>query len=262
MLHYRRFDHSPAAPWVVFVHGAGGSSSIWYRQVRDFKERFNVLLVDLRGHGQSQQDDEAGHYTFEERARDILAVLDDAGVERAHFVGISLGCILIRTLGEIAPERVASMTLGGAVVRLDLRSRFLVGAGNLFKRVLPYLWLYRLFAWIIMPRKRHRTSRTLFVGEAKKLCQREFLRWFRLTGQVNPLLRFFREKELHVPTLYVMGEEDYLFLPPVEKVVEQHEASSRLVVISESGHVCNVDQPEAFNRATIGFIEALHARAA
>jgi pimeloyl-ACP methyl ester carboxylesterase len=256
MLHYRRYDLGPEADWVVFVHGAGGSSSIWHRQLRAFKDRHNVLLVDLRGHGGSQHDEQAARgltYTFDDVARDVLHVLDDLGVARAHFVGISLGSIVIRTLAELAPDRVASLTLGGAIVRLDFRSRFLVGAGRLLRRVVPFLWLYKLFAWVIMPRRRHRESRLAFVAEARRVAQREFMRWWRLTAEVTPLLRFFREQALAVPTLYVMGEEDYLFLPPVRQVVAAH-AGTELAVIPDSGHVVNLDQPDAFNDRVLAFI--------
>lgn len=254
MLHYRTYELGPDADWVVFIHGAGGSSSIWFKQIREFREHFNVLLVDLRGHGGSQ--DAAmpnSKYTFDDLAQDVLDVLDDAGIQRAHFVGISLGCILIRAIAELDPGRVQTMVLGGAVTRLNLRSRVLVALGNAFKRVVPYLWLYRLFAWVIMPRKAHRESRSLFVREAKKLCQKEFLRWFRLTWEVTPLLRLFAEKELPTPTLYLMGAEDHMFLPAVRGLVRKH-AASVLQVLHEAGHVCNVDQPAYFNDHAIAFI--------
>lgn len=261
MLSYRRHYLSPDHEWVVFVHGAGGSSSIWYRQVREFRKAFNVLLVDLRGHGDSQPPlllpYEGDRYTFELVSREILDVLDHEEIASAHFVGISLGCILIRTIGEMAPERVRSMVMGGAIIRLNLRSRVLVALGNAFKRFLPYMWLYRLFAWIIMPRKRHRESRTLFVTQAKRLCQKEFIRWFRLTYEVNPLLRrLFEQKELPIPTLYVMGDEDHMFLPSVSGLVSRHRTYSRLEVLSECGHVVNVDRPEHFNTLSMDFIRA------
>ena len=260
MLSYRRHFLSDEHEWVVFVHGAGGSSSIWYRQVRAFRRDFNVLLVDLRGHGDSQTlSPIEGTYSFDVLAREILDVLDHEGVEAAHFVGISLGCILIRILGEQAPERVRSMIMGGAIVRLNLRSRFLVGMGDAFKRFIPFMWLYRLFAWVIMPRARHRESRLLFVGQAKRLCQKEFIRWYRLTAGVNPLLRLFEERELPIPTLYVMGDEDYMFLPPVSRVVRRHTTFSRLEVIPECGHVVNVDRPEHFNSVSMDFIRAAAA---
>jgi len=256
MLHYRTHEISPEHEWVVFVHGAGGSSSIWHPQLRAFRRHFNVLLVDLRGHGESQGphfDAFDRPYTFDRVSRDVLEVMDHAGVRSAHFVGISLGTILIRTLGEIAPERVESMILGGAITRLDARRRFLVWLGDRMKRTMPFLWLYRLFAWVIMPRRRHRESRMLFVGEARKLARREFLRWFHLTLELNPLLRFFEEKEVPIPTLYLMGDEDHLFLPPVRRLAAKHQ-SATLEVLERSGHVCNVDRADLFNSLSIDFI--------
>ncbi len=258
MLYYRTYELGPDKEWVVFVHGAGGSSSIWFKQIRAFSKHFNVLMVDLRGHGHSQHTlrDVARHltYTFEDISRDILEVLDHLEIKKAHFVGISLGSVLIRSIADLAPERVHSMVLGGAITRLDYRSRFLVGVGNVFKRIVPYLWLYKLFAWIIMPRKRNQEARSLFISDAKKLCQKEFLRWFKLTWGVNPLLRLFEEKELDVPVLYLMGEEDHMFLPSVRALIERHR-NAFLRVIEGAGHVCNVERPGLFNRYAISFIK-------
>ncbi|MDX1629220.1 MAG: alpha/beta hydrolase [Fulvivirga sp.] len=257
MLHYQTYFLGPEKDWVVFVHGAGGSSSIWFKQIKAYKKHFNVLLVDLRGHGKSKdlmQKYYEDQYTFQLISRDILDVLDDAGIEKAHFVGVSLGTIIIRTIGEIDPDRVESMVMSGAVTRLNIRSRFLVWVGHMFKKFVPFMWLYKLFAWIILPRKRHSESRLLFIREAKKLYQKEFLKWFNMTKDINPLLRYFREQELPIPTLYVMGSEDYLFLPPVRKIVSEHKQSV-LQVIDQCGHVCNVEQPNVFNRLSIQFLK-------
>ncbi len=255
-MYYRTYGNDPDREWVVFIHGAGGSSSIWFKQIREFRKHFNLLMIDLRGHGRSAgltDPKERLRYTFDDIARDIIEVLDHLQIGQVHLVGMSLGSILARIVAEQAPGRVKSMILGGAITRLDFRSRFLVGMGNLFKRVVPYIWLYKLFAWIIMPRRGHREARSLFVREAKKLCQREFLRWFRLTWKINPLLRLFEEKELHLPVLYLMGEEDHMFLPEVRRLVAKHR-NSFLKIIRGAGHVCNVDRPAAFNRFAVQFI--------
>lgn len=241
---------------MTFVHGAGGSSSIWHKQLREFRKHFNVLLLDLRGHGNSEpaiKDALKERYTFDVITHDIVEVIDHLKIKKSHFIGISLGTILIRNLAEKHPERIESLVMGGAIMRLNFRSRMLMGLGNVFKSVVPYLWLYRLFAFIIMPHSNHRESRVLFVREAKKLCQKEFLRWFKLTSEINPLLRLFRSKDLKIPTLYVMGGEDYLFLPSVKQVVQKHENSS-LLLIEHCGHVVNVEQPEIFNRLVVNYI--------
>jgi len=112
---------------------------------------------------------------------------------------------LIRNLAEKRPELVQSMIMGGAIIKMNFRSQVLMKVGDIFKSVVPYMMLYKLFAFIIMPKKNHKKSRLLFVNEAKKLYQKEFLRWFKLTSEINPLLRFFRAKDIKIPTLYVMG---------------------------------------------------------
>jgi pimeloyl-ACP methyl ester carboxylesterase len=256
MLHHRTYSVDPSRPWVVLVHGAGGSSSIWFRQVRAYREVFNVLLVDLRGHGESANVDdgrEREDYTFEAISREVLDVLDHLHIPAAHFVGISLGCLIIRTIAEIAPERVLSMVLGGAILRLNLQSRVLVVLGNALKRVIPFMWLYRVYAWIIMPRVSHRKSRMIFIREAQKLARKEFLRWFRLSMELAPILRLFEERDTGIPTLYLMGEEDHMFLPAARRLAQRHRRTV-LQVIERCGHVCNIDRPRHFNRLSIEFM--------
>ncbi len=257
MIYHKTYEHSPEADWVVFIHGAGGSSSIWYRQIRTFQKDFNLLFVDLRGHGKSAQiihDYIYKRYTFQDISEDVIEVMDHLEIPKAHFVGISLGTILIRTLAEKHPDRVHSMVLGGAITRLNLRSQVLIGLGNATKKLVPFMWLYKLLAFIVMPKKRHRKSRLLFIKDARVIYKKEIQRWYNLLNDLNPLLRYFDEKKLPIPTLYLMGDEDYMFLGPVQKIVREHKAAI-LSVIENSGHVCNVDQPEIFNRLSIRFIQ-------
>lgn len=256
MLSYTTYLHKTSPIWVTFVHGAGGSSSIWFKQIREFKKHFNVLLLDLRGHGNSRPNlknvfDEK--YTFDSITNDIVEVIDNENIDQSHFIGISLGTILIRNLAEKYPERVESMVMGGAIMKLNLRSQILMRLGVIFKSVVPYLWLYKFFAFVIMPNKNHKESRLLFVREAKKLYQKEFIRWFKLTSEINPLLRFFRTADIKIPTLYVMGAEDYLFLPSIRQIAKTHK-NSELLVVEDCGHVVNVEQPLLFNEMVIQYL--------
>lgn len=260
VINYTLYSNAKSNQWVTFVHGAGGSSAIWFKQIREFQKEYNVLLVDLRGHGNSNQQIKNAFkqkYTFSSLAEDIIEVLDYLKIKKSHFVGISLGTILIRQLAEMHPKRVQSMILGGAILKMNFRSQILMRLGNMFKYVLPYLVLYKFFAFVIMPNKNHKQSRILFINEAKKLYQKEFIRWFKLTAEINPILKLFRQVELSIPTLYIMGEEDYMFLTSVRKVVDSHYKSSILVVIPNCGHVVNVEKPAIFNIQVIGFIKNL-----
>lgn len=183
-----------------------------------------------------------------------MEVLDHLEISRTHFVGISLGTIIARDLSERFPERVHTIIMGGAVMKLNVRGQVLLKTGVMLKSVIPYILLYRFFAYIIMPRKKHRNSRNLFINEAKKLYQKEFKRWFTLAAHVNPLLSFFRINESKIPILYIMGSEDHMFLPSIQKLVENHK-NSILEVIPDCGHVVNVDRPREFNSLALNFLK-------
>jgi pimeloyl-ACP methyl ester carboxylesterase len=259
LLNYNIHKVNDNNPWVTFVHGAGGSSTIWYKQIKTFSKHYNVLLIDLRGHGNSKKgsnSDFSGKYTFKSVSKDVVDVLDYENIEKSHFAGISLGTVIIRQIAEEYPERVTSMIMGGAIMKLDTRSQFLMKLGVIFKSLLPYLLLYKFFAFIIMPKKSHKNSRNLFVREAKKLYRKEFLRWFKLTAEINPLLKLFRSNEIPIPTLYVMGEEDHLFLPSIKQLVKRNSEYSNLIIVPDCGHVVNVEKPDVFNQETINFIRS------
>ncbi|PIQ60989.1 MAG: 2-succinyl-6-hydroxy-2,4-cyclohexadiene-1-carboxylate synthase [Bacteroidetes bacterium CG12_big_fil_rev_8_21_14_0_65_60_17] len=256
MLFHRIYRHEMAREWVVFVHGAGGSSVVWFKQIRAFRPWFNILLVDLRGHGKSASYGGNGSpYSLEGISSDILDVMDHRGIRKAHFVGVSLGTILIRTLQEYHPERVRSAVYAGAVVGFTAPARVLIAAGHSLKYIIPFRALYAVFAWIIMPGSKAQEARKVFRREARSVRPAEFRRWLRLTREVHSRLAAWSSScGDRAPTLYVMGARDYLFLPPARKAVEI-DASAELEVVERAGHVCNIEQPARFNQIAIAFLK-------
>lgn len=254
MLNYKIYAKSDDADWVTFVHGAGGSSNIWFKQIKAFQEQYNVLLIDLRGHGQSKEHrGKVKRYSFKYVTQDVIDVLDFLKITESHFLGISLGTIIIREIAEIRPKLVKSMILAGAILKLNFSSQVLMKIGYLLHQVLPYMTIYKLFALVILPRREHKPSRNVFINEAKKLYRKEFIRWYKLTSEVNPLLRFFRQKKIDIPSLFVMGGEDYMFLSAVELFVRKN-LSAELSVIPDCGHIVNVQAADRFNRIALSFI--------
>ena len=256
MIYHKTFKHKKSETWVVFVHGAGGSNAVWFKQLRDFKKHFNVLLIDLRGHGKSKEHyTESEIYKFNEIALDVIHAMDHLHIQKAHFVGVSLGCIIIRAIDKLAPGRAESIILGGAVIQFNKKINTLVATAKLLQSILPYMWLYRLNAWILIPSKKHAESRKLFISEAIKLGGKEFRKWLKMSGEIRENLQEYIKKEASAPVLYIMGDGDHMFLPMVSNLVKKH-INSKLEIIRNSGHVCNLDQPEVFNERAIEFINS------
>jgi pimeloyl-ACP methyl ester carboxylesterase len=259
MLNYTIYENKETTKWVTFIHGAGGSSSMWFRQIRSFKEKFNVLLIDLSGHGKSKSrfhENSKEGYTFELITGDIVEVLNSLSIEKSHFIGVSLGTIIVRDLADRYPNLVESLVLAGAILKFNIRSNMLMIFGNILRSIVPYILLYKLEAFIIMPKKNHRESRLLLVKECKKLNQKEFIRWCKLTRGIKKILKSQRQIDIEIPSLYIMGAEDSIFLPSVRKSVSSF-LNAQLSIIENSGHVVNIDQPNKFNERVIKFLKSL-----
>ena len=123
MLSYSVYKNDNASKWVTFIHGAGGSSSIWFQQFRAFKKEFNILLIDLSGHGKSKSrfsENSKEGYTFEIITSDISEVLNHLRITKSHFIGVSLGTIIVRDLADRFPKLVESLVLAGAIIKFNI----------------------------------------------------------------------------------------------------------------------------------------------
>ncbi len=262
MLHHQLIANAAADEYLVLIHGAGGSSNVWYKQIRAFSRLYNLLLIDLRGHGlsamQHTRQTESGKekiYTFRSLAMDVIEVLDAYGLRQCHFIGLSLGSIIIREIAEVNQDYVRSMILAGAILQLDLRTRVMSRMADWLKRIIPYMMLYKFYAYLIMPHPAHRKSRLIFINNAMKITHDEFLNWMTLNRNLDRLLRFGNHPEsCSIPTLYIMGENDYVFLSQVRMQLKKQHQYSYLYIVPQAGHICNIDNDRVFNAVTSSFL--------
>ena len=112
-IHYLVQGHGPA---LVLQHGFAGAAGMWQRlgYVAALIDKFQVISIDARGHGASDKPHDAQAYTRSQFALDVLAVLDKVGVERAHYMGYSMGAWIGYGVAQQAPERLLSLHAGGS----------------------------------------------------------------------------------------------------------------------------------------------------
>ena len=255
MLHYKTIVNNQfKTRWLVLVHGAGGSMEVCYRQVADFARHFNLLLVDLAGHGHSSDEAFGKGFNFSKAADQVIEVVNHLKITKCHFMGLSLGTIVVRIIAERNPRQVESMVLAGAVTQLSVKVRLLIGAADLFKRVIPYGLMKRVLAKCIIPQEKYARSKNLFLNSAKRVSFDSFLGWLKLGDGLNARISKLFSQYITIPTLYVMGEDDKLFLPQVQETVRNGGENVSLVIVPKAGHVCNVDNKNYFNRESLDFL--------
>lgn len=102
---------------VALIAGMGGAASYWKPQVSAFSKRYQLILHDQRGCGASSKDRIS--YDVPTMSDDLLAVLDDLGIEKIHCVGHAVGAVIAQDMALRHPDRVASIVMAGAWARID-----------------------------------------------------------------------------------------------------------------------------------------------
>jgi pimeloyl-ACP methyl ester carboxylesterase len=111
-IYYKLIDQNGRdTPWLTMIHGFSHSHHYFSAQIRIFSNNFRLFLADLRGHGQSAAA--KGPYGIEEYTDDIIAALDDAGIEKTHYWGTHTGAAIGLVLALRHPDRLASLVLEG-----------------------------------------------------------------------------------------------------------------------------------------------------
>ena len=108
------YEVEGSGPPVLLMHGMGGSIHNWIDAgyVEPLRDELQLILVDSRGFGESSKPHDPADYTREAKVSDVVAVLDDLGIERAHYWGYSMGASNGWAMGMLRPDRLLSLVLG------------------------------------------------------------------------------------------------------------------------------------------------------
>jgi 3-oxoadipate enol-lactonase len=251
-IHYE-LSGNENGPVVMMSHSLGSSSIMWEPQLAALETRYRLLRFDTRGHGQS--DAPEGAYTLAQLAGDAVALLDKLGIDRVHFVGLSMGGMIAQHLALSHPERLISLALcdTAAVIpdeaqpvwqeRIDATRRHGMAAGvdETMQR-----WFTGAFLSKSPPAVEKIRTQFLDTPAEGFIGCSEAIRRLNVIDQL-PSIR--------LPVLIIVGEDD----PgtPVSAAEQMHARipSSELVIIPSAAHLSNIEQADAFNRALLSFLD-------
>jgi 3-oxoadipate enol-lactonase len=239
---------------LLMIQGLGADSRGWALQRFPFGRRFRCYNVDNRGVGGSAG---APHpLSLEQMADDAVAVLDDAGVERAHIMGASMGGAIAQIVSVRYPERVRSLVLACTSCRHHewRRELFEEWSAAVLERGMGALSADAL-RWLVGPRLHRRFGIWLNLM-ARILLQatpENFAAQVQAILDADDSVRFELET-VRAPTLVITGSQD--LLTPLGDAEELTELipTARLIELRGAAHALMVEAPNAFNRAVLSFL--------
>jgi pimeloyl-ACP methyl ester carboxylesterase len=241
---------------LVLIQGVGVGRWGWEPVADRLARRFQVITIDNRGIGAA--DTPGGHYSTRVMAQDVLAVLDDAGIQHASVVGTSLGGMIAQELALAHPERVDKLILVATI------------PGGPRSRPMPLGTTY-LFAWApfmtsqtklqqfantaLGPetlRRRPKLARRL---AARKLAHPQSQHGWRAQIEAGMLFNpLGRQRRITQPTLVVQGTADQVVDPGNASVLAGLVPGARLQRFDGAGHLLYWEQPKRFVRVVTDFL--------
>jgi 3-oxoadipate enol-lactonase len=213
---------------------------------------YRVILVDLPGHGRSALP--AGRLTVDGMARDVEALLVHLAEGPVHVVGLSLGACVALALARCAPGRVRSLTLVNAFARLrpvDAHATLRLAVRAVLLGMAPMTAVAALVARTVFPRPEQAALRRAAVASLARTSRRAYAAAAAAVAAFDARASL---AELRCPTMVVAGIEDSTVGIDAKDALARAIAGARLVLVPESGHVTNVDQPVAFNAVLTEFL--------
>jgi len=246
---------------LLLIMGLSYTSDMWHRTLPAMSRRYRTIFFDNRGVGKS--DVPPGPYPIRQMASDAAAVLDAAGVERAHIFGASMGGMIAQEFALNYPQRVNGLVLcctacGGShsiqaapEVLQALMARAMMGPDEGSEALVPFIYDPET------PRAR--------IDEDLAIRRRTYPTAAGYMAQVQGIMAwscFDRLGQIHAPTLIIHGEHDQLVPPENARILRRNIAGSRLVMLPHASHILMTDEPEAAHNAVLDFLAGIARPAA
>jgi pimeloyl-ACP methyl ester carboxylesterase len=263
-LHVEDTGHGPP---ILFIHEFAGDALSWRPQVDHFASAYRCITYNARGYPPSEVPDQLDRYSQARAADDARDVLRALNIDRAHVVGLSMGGFCAVHLGLCHPELVSSLVLAGCGYGAEPEAR----EGFRHESAMIATAFEREGSAAVAER--------YAVGPARVQLQNKnpeawaqfaaALAEHSATGLARTMLGVQRERPslydlerelrgLSMPVLILVGDEDDGSLQ-ADLMLKRVLPAAGLVVMPNTGHTCNLEEPEAFNRAVADFLAAVEA---
>lgn len=252
---YCKIEGLASGPWIIFSHSLATDHQIWDEQVAALASHYRILCYDSRGHGRSLAT--KGNYSLEELGADVLGLMDVHGIDRAHFIGTSLGGMTAIGLGLNHSDRFLSLSICAANAQIPIADREAFGGRiqTVLKNGMESIVDGNLGRWFT-------PSFLAKDGPAIEQC-REMIRGTQPDGYagcaaaIRELDYLDRLSEINLPTIIIVGAQDPGTTPADARKIVERIKGARYVEIDPGAHNANMENPIDFNNALADFLASV-----
>lgn len=245
---FRRVDGRPV---LVLSPSLGTTMALFEPQIEALADRYSVLRYDPRGHGQSQAF--AGAYSMDRLGRDAVALLDHLDIQRAHFVGVSLGGMVGQWLGYRAPERMLRLVLANTSAYMGPPENWATRIAAVSEQGASAIADAVIERWFTPEFRAMHPAR---VDRARAMLVRtDPLGYAGCCAAIRDMDLRPTTELIGVPTLVIAGRQDPATPLDHARFLAGHVPGATLVEL-DAAHLANLEQPYAFNCALAEFLEA------
>ena len=239
------YESHGSGPALLLTHGFTATSRMWQNQIDALSQNHQLIIWDIRGHGESALPLDPSLYSADLTVDDMRALLDQVGAEKAILGGHSLGGYMSLRFFMRYPERVRALLLfntGPGFKQDEARDKWNANVNRLAAK-LEERGLDALGRGADALGNNHKSIESLALAGRGITTQQ--------TADVIESL-----PTIDVPSLVLVGENDKAFLNAASYMSERIQGANS-VTLKDAGHAANIDQPAAFNEATLAFLNSL-----
>lgn len=236
---------------IVFIHGLGGNSINWLYQRNQFKKDYQVIAIDLPGHGKSEGRDELNFFDYQAILNELLLV--ELGLKDLLVCGISMGGKVVLDFASRHPEAVSGLVVADTFAGLDEEEKK--------RRKATWDLMYEpngVERWVerVIDEMGLDPQGAIAKGFQKGILDNQLDFMYKLFTQLLDYDQRDQLQVIQVPALVLHGERDRFIARACAEEIHRGLVKSELHIVAECGHLPNVEQPKVFN----GLLEGLIAR--
>lgn len=235
-MYYKLIDNNKDK-WIMLIHCICSNMHIFDSYITELSLTYNIILLDLPGHGKSFEIEE---FTLQEVSEEIVKILDKENIVKVDIWGISLGAIVANEIEVTYPEKIGVMVLEGAA--FGLKNKLYLRLFNIFNKLnflIPSRLYINIFINLVIRGKNKKQVKKVINKHKKEINKKAIKLWLKIMNE-EYRHNIYSRVGTNNRRIYIMGEYDKVFIDSINKNIKE-DYFNKIIILKNTGHLCHLE---------------------